>query len=203
MNPGSLPLKLSQSTSLYRRSSLASGRPCSRIESGRFGIEAAAVLAQGFLVGDVDIEDAGLVEDGGGEVAEGRGVAAVFGPPAELDDGRHILGVAFVPELFVVFEGDALDQEVPLVLMEKVAVGVRMDPRLVHDLLQDGVLLEPGPEHRKIVDLLEGADVEMAQTFRDRGFLQIIDDFRFARGGAADEDDDLEAVRLGFHAHPT
>src|SRR5262245_17523494 len=66
--------------------------------------------------------------------------------------------------------------------------------------LADVVVLEPLPQHREVVDLLELADVEPPDALGDRRLLEVVDDFRLSGGRPPVQDHDLE--RLSPHAPP-
>ena len=59
---------------------------------------------------------------------------------------------------------------------------------------QDGVLFEPRPQHREIIDDVERPDVEAALAFRQGLAGQIIDDLTFAGGRSRVEDQNRKNV---------
>ncbi len=118
--------------------------------------------------------------------------------PGELDDHRgagrsvEIVLVSWViPAQFGIFLGHALDEQVPQIVVEKIALRVRVQPGLAH-ARQDGVLLEPGPQHGEVVDLGKGPDVETLHALGFVRALEIVDDLTLSRGRAGDEKDDVE-----------
>src|SRR5262245_8517539 len=66
--------------------------------------------------------------------------------------------------------------------------------------LADVVVLEPLPQHREVVDLLELADVEPPDALGDRRLLEVVDDLGLSGGRPPVQDHDIE--RLSPHAPP-
>ena len=59
---------------------------------------------------------------------------------------------------------------------------------------EDGVFLEPGPQHRKIVDLVEVADVIAPDAHIGSGLFEMVDDLALSGGGTGDEQEYVERV---------
>jgi len=62
---------------------------------------------------------------------------------------------------------------------------------------QDLVLLEPGPEHREIIQDMHRADMEALDAFGLAEAVESMDDFALAGPGAGVEDEDREEGRHG------
>ena len=62
--------------------------------------------------------------------------------------------------------------------------------------VQEGILLEPGPEHGEVVDLVKAADVEALPPFLQGQVFEVIDDLALAGSGPGDEEEDVENVFL-------
>src|SRR5262249_20976133 len=128
-----------------------------------------------------------------GKIAECFG-EAVLAAARELDDDGVMVGVPGIGrELLLEHEVHLLDQEVPEEVFLEMIVRRRVRAGLAVALV-DGVVLEALPDHRKVVDLFEFADVEAAAPLLDRSLLEIVDDLALAGGRASRQDDDLERI---------
>lgn len=162
---------------------------------GPLGVEPPAVFSQRFLVGDVDVEDGGAFEHLLRQMLKGGAVAAMLAAAGKFDQGRVFGVVVFEAALmFVIFHADAFDQQVPLVPMKKVALCIGMHPRLAHDLFEDRVLLEPDPQHGKVVEHIDLADVKALAPFDGARLVEEIHDFGFARRRPAQEDENVKVI---------
>ncbi|MPN53844.1 hypothetical protein SDC9_201512 [bioreactor metagenome] len=73
------------------------------------------------------------------------GIAAVFCTTREFHQGGEVLGQpGHVSELLLVIQADALNEQVPEVVAQKIPLGIRVQARIAH-LLQQGIFFKPGP----------------------------------------------------------
>ena len=95
----------------------------------------------------------------------------------------------------LVLQCDPLDQHIPQVLVQEVPVAVRMQPRVPH-LLEQVVLFKPGPQHREIIDLIEGSDMEPPGPLLGWDVLEVVDHLALPRPGPGDEKQDVKRAVL-------
>jgi hypothetical protein len=108
------------------------------------------------------------------------------------DGGRVIVIHRIVAQPFVVLETDSLDQEMPQVVMLKVAGIIGVDSGAVQDGAQDVVLLEPGPEHREVVnDVWIGDAIRARARIAGHGF-QKGNNLALARGRTPYQDKNIK-----------
>ena len=87
--------------------------------------------------------------------------AAMFLAAREFDDDRAVLLVIAGPvtqELGVI-QAQPLDEQIPKVAMGEILVRVGVQAGMPH-ARQKAIFLEPGPQHRKVIQLDERADVK-------------------------------------------
>ena len=134
-----------------------------------------------------------------GEVWVGCLIAAMLGTPCKFDHGGVLLVViGDIPQPPGVFQAESLDQQLPEVRPLEIVARVGVQPGMSHPA-KDGVLLEPDPQHGKVVEDVKLANVETLPAFDQRRVLQVVNDLALARCGTGVQDEN----RKGFRLHKT
>ena len=145
------------------------------------------------LIRNSDVHQGRLPQNILVEVRE-RFMDAVVPSPREFDKRRHLLVIGRIArELLAVLEADALDVEVPDELVLEPVFLVGPLPRFAM-FREDVVRLESLPHIDEIVEFLKIADMILLNSMARIGFLQEIDDLRFAGRGTSGDDEDRKTV---------
>jgi len=69
-----------------------------------------------------------------------------------------------------------------------------MQSRFIQYFFQNGVFFEPGPEHRKIINFIQLANMKTAPAYFHRSFFEIINDLGLAGCWSAVKNDNVKNI---------
>ncbi len=96
-----------------------------------------------------------------------------------------------IAQQLLIIQANALNQQIPLVLMQKVSVFIRVQARMPHPF-QKCILFKPRPQHREVIQFKNLPHVKTPDTLLKRNTLEIVHDLTLASGRACQQRQNIE-----------